>query len=399
MPISEDALATYARLLLEVGVNLAPGQLLQVDAYLEAAPLVRAVAREAYRMGAFRVDAEYIDPHVSRALTEFGPEESLSWSSPWQLERQAELARTRGARIQISGHPAPDVMAGLDPKRIARSLAAEYLRRWTQMVGDRACAWVIAAYPTEAWATQVFGEPDVERLWRSIQVAVRLDEPDPPEAWRRHVERLRTIALELTRRRFDALHFEGPGTDLTVGLFQGCTWGSAGDETAWGTPVVVNMPTEEVYTSPDPRRTTGRVRSTRPLAHRGTVVRDLEMVFEAGRVIEVRASEGADVIQSDIAADEGAARLGEVALVDDASAVGRQNLVFFNTLFDENATCHIAYGNGFDYAISDPAERANLNRSGVHVDFMIGGPEVDVTGITTGGERVPVIRRNRFQIP
>ncbi len=395
--IEAEELTRYARLILEVGVNLEKGQILLIDASLEARPLVRALAREAYAMGSWWVDTNYIDLDVARARVELAPEDSLEWTPPWDLARIAQLPEHKAAYIQLGGTP-PDAMAGLDPTRVGRARPLELLKVWGEIVGANACAWTIAAFPTPEWARKVFGEPDTDRLWAAIAASVRLDQPDPVAAWQRHLDRLTAVATALDGRRFDSLHFRGPGTDLRIGLFRSSVWTGGESITSWGRRIVPNLPTEEVFTSPDPRRTEGTVRATRPLAHRGTVIEGLTMTFGGGRVTQVDADRGADLIRAEIASEKNAGRLGEVSLVDESSAVGRQNLVFFNTLFDENATCHIAYGDGLAFAVREPAEQDHINHAAVHVDFMIGGPEVDVDGITAEGDTVPLIRDNRFQI-
>src|SRR2546423_6911671 len=212
---------------------------------------------------------------------------------------------------------------------------------------ERGVAGVGAAFPNEGWAEAVFGEPDVERLWDAVARAVRLDDPDPVEAWRRHVDRLTERARVLTERRFDAIRFRGDGTDFVVGLLPGSLWESAQTETEWGLRHVPNLPTEEVFTSPDRRRSGGVGRATRPLGPAGTIVRDLELRFRDGKVVELRASAGEDAVRAQLQADEGASRLGEVALVDGSSAGGRPGSTFLNTLFDENAASHVAYRTRF----------------------------------------------------
>ncbi|HEV3404686.1 MAG TPA: aminopeptidase, partial [Gaiellaceae bacterium] len=251
----------------------------------------------------------------------------------------------------------------------------------------------------------VFGEPDVERLWTAVGFATRLDEPDPVAAWQKHMARLDERARVLNERSFDAIRFRGPGTELTVGLLPASRWRSASFTTAWGLGHVPNMPTEEVFTTPDLRRTEGTVRSTRPLGLLGTTVRDLELRFEHGRVVEVRASAGADVVRGQLATDEWAPYLGEVALVDGSSRVGQTGITFRDTLFDENATCHIAYGDAVMFAteglagLSAEERRAQgVNGSAVHTDFMIGGPEVDVDALGADGQATPLLRGDVWQL-
>jgi aminopeptidase len=258
------------------------------------------------------------------------------------------------------------------------------------------------AYPNEGWARAVFGEPDVERLWQAVATAVRLDEPDPVAAWREHVANLRRRAAALDERRFDALRYLGPGTDLTVGLLPGATWQAAVDYSR-GIEHVANMPTEEVFTTPDARRVDGTVRSTYPLQLQGTIVRGLEVRFEAGRAVEVHASEGEELMRTHVAVDDGASRLGEVALVDADSRVGRTGLTFLDTLFDENAASHIALGMAIVTAVDgatelSPEERheRGVNHSSIHTDFMIGSRELEVTGVTTDGQEVPILHRGEW---
>jgi aminopeptidase len=271
-------------------------------------------------------------------------------------------------------------------------------------VNGKLMNWTITACPNEAWAELVYGEPDVERLWADVATAVRLDEDDPVKAWREHVETLRARAAALDARRFDAIHLAGPGTDLTIGLLPGSRWLTAASETAFGRRHVVNLPTEEVFTTPDRLRADGTARATVDLALPTTIVRDLKLRFEGGRLVEVNASAGADFVRAQTATDEGAARLGEVALVDGTSPIRRAGRMFFNGLFDENAACHIAYGSGFGYAVADAPdseddwEAAGINRSSVHTDVMVGGPDVDVFGLDGAGGRTPIIVGERWQL-
>jgi aminopeptidase len=397
VPGADQRLQNYARLAVEVGLNLQRGQILGINALIEHAPLARAIAREAYSAGARYVDVLYSDQHVRRAHIESAAEDELGFSPPWLVERLRELGRVGGALCAISGNPEPELYADLDGGRVGKARMHEVAEESLKLT-DGLCNWTIVAYPNEGWATTVLGEPDVERLWEAVGQAVRLDAPDPVAAWREHIARLQARAASLNERRFDHLRYRGPGTDLTVGLHPDSEWQAALDESN-GIEHVANMPTEEVYTTPDARRVDGIVRSTLPLQIQGNIVRDLEIRFDGGRAVDVRAASGEDVMRTHIATDPGAARLGEVALVDGHSAVGKTGLVFYDTLFDENAASHIALGASILQAVPwasalDVDERADrgVNQSSIHTDFMIGSDELEVDGVTAGGEAVPILR-------
>ena len=399
-----NRLTSYADLIVRVGANVQPGQLVFVRGFVEAVDLVRAVTESSYRAGARRVDVRYVDMHVRKSFVEHAPDGELSWSPPWELS-QMEALLDGAAIIQLGGEAEPELLQDVDPARLGRARAIEAMELYLRAVNERTTNWTIANNPTEGQAALVFGEPDVERLWEAYARAVRLDEDDPVAAWHAQTEKLRARARLLNERAFDALHFSGPGTDLTVGLLPGGRFGGGGNTTRDGIDHVANLPTEEVFTSPDWRRTEGTVRSTRPLALGGTIVRDLELRFEAGEAVEVRASAGADAVRAQLAIDEFANRLGEVALVDGESRVGQSGLTFFDTLFDENATCHIAYGAGFSFLADgldglspDEQRERGLNVSNIHTDLMIGGPEVAVDGITRDGDVVPILREDEWQL-
>jgi aminopeptidase len=404
--VPEEALQRYAALVVQVGANVAPGQLVAVRGFAEHAPLMRAIAREAYTAGARYVDPYYVDDHFRHALIELGVEDAWTWTPPWLTDRLDRITAKRGAHISITGDPTPGLFDDLDPAKVGQARALDLSRSHLNMVGSGEVNWTIASWPTEGWAQEIFGEPDVERLWTAIAHTVRLDYDDPVAAWREHMDRLDARASGLNERRFEAIRFRGPGTDLTVGLLADADWEAARADTTWGREHIPNMPTEEVYTCPDWRRVEGVVTATKPLnLLGGPVVRDLRIRFEGGRAVEVDATSGAEAVRAHMESDEGATRLGEIALVDGTSRVGETDILFLNTLFDENATCHIAYGDAVVHGVEggealseDEKLSRGINVSTIHTDFMIGGPEVDVDGIEAGGGDVPIIRDNDWRL-
>ena len=392
---ANERLERYAELAVRVGANVQPGQEVFVLPMVEHAELARAVVRQAYKAGASYVHCVYRDEHTRHAMIGLGPDSALTYSSAWEKRFIEDMAGN--AYIGTTGRSDPELLADLDGERIGRAIQVEIAELVQQQHRDNSVNWCGVGAPNEGWARQVFGEPDVERLWEKVAFCMRLDEPDPVAAWREHIARLDTRAAALTELRPDALHYRGPGTDLTVGLLPSAHWGSARFRTAGGIDYVANMPTEEIFTTPDSRRAEGTIRSSKPLSLQGQIIRGLRLTFEDGRITGVDADQGADLVRSQLATIDNADRLGELALVTNESRVGQSETLFFDTLFDENATCHIAYGMGLPYAF-DGEPDSGSNVCNIHIDFMVGGPELEVDAVLADGSEVPLIREETWQL-
>jgi aminopeptidase len=398
---AEPLVERLAELAVDIGANVQPGQIVTVSADVGMEEMVREVAATAYRRGAKYVDVTFFDPRLKRTRIEWADGETLGFVPPWYGERVRELGRSHAARVVLTAPSDPDVLRGLDPERLGRDLLPA-LSDWMKVLSERTVNWTIVPFPSETWAGLVYPEladgAAFDRLSRDIEHVCRLDEPDPAAAWRERSAELDAVGERLSALDLDAVHFEGPGTDLTVGLLPSSTWIGAMSTTIDGLEHLPNVPTEEVFTTPDPERTEGHVRSTRPLVLvDGTLVRGLEVRFAGGRAVAMDAEEGVEVLRVRTARDEGACRLGEIALVDRESRIGRLGRVFYETLLDENATSHVALGSAYEEAVAED-DVPRINKSGIHIDFMVGGDDVDVTGITRSGARIPVLRGGSWQV-
>jgi aminopeptidase len=394
-PAIDERLEAYADLAVRVGANVQVGQTVFLTTQIEHAPLARALTRAAYRAGARYVDVRYRDDHVRHAMIELGPDEALTHSPEWM--KQLYRAMEGGAQLWTTGEPEPELMNDLDGERVGRARMKEVVEIIREQMVQRSLNWSGVAYPSEGWATQIYGEPDVERLWEAVAFCTRLDEADPVQAWRDHMARLEGRGKALTELQLDAVHYTGPGTDLTVGLNPNARWMSALFRTRDGIEYVPNMPTEEVFTTPDCRRAEGTIRSSRPLVLDGDIIEGLRLTVKDGKIVDVQADKGAGIVRGQLEIDDRAAYFGELALVDGTSRVGRTKTTFFDTLYDENATCHIAYGFGVPEVFDgDPGDGMNI--SGVHTDFMVGGPELAVDGITKDGTAIPILREDVWQL-
>lgn len=389
-----------AQLAVRVGANVAPAQDVVVFAFdVEHAPVARAIADEAYRAGAHYVTVFYWDQHVKRSRLLHAPEESLEDTPSWWDRYIEECVEKRSAHIVVWGDPASDLFDDVEPARAGKD-HMPLTEAGFAMVGGGEVNWTFVPAVSRGIAERVLGTPDVETYWQVLAPILRLDADDPIEAWRRHIATLRARGDALDAAGLRALRFrDGAGTDLRVGLLRGARWLSGGITTNWGREMVVNMPTEEVFTTPNNRLTEGTVVATRPFQIiGGMTIEGARLRFEGGRVVEIEAARNADALRAHLASDQGAARLGEVALVDGSSPVGLSGRVFNDVLLDENATCHIALGSAYPFTVpalpEAPEARAELgfNTSAIHQDLMIGGPQVAVDGIDDTGNFVPILR-------
>jgi aminopeptidase len=404
-PVKLDKLAEVA---IKVGLQLQPGQDLILTAPMAALPLVRRIAEHAYKAGAGLVQPIFSDEEITLARYRNAPAESFDRAPAWLFEGMAKAFGNNAARLAISGDN-PMMLSKEDPDKVARANRATSMayRPALEKITGFDINWNIVSYPNPAWAKLVFPNDDedtaVHKLAEAIFAASRVNADDPIAAWKQHNADLKARWTWLNEHRFSALHYTGPGTDLTIGLADEHRWKGGASEAKNGITCNPNIPTEEVFTTPHKDRVEGYVRSTKPLSHNGTLIEDIEVRFEAGRIVSAKASKGEAVLNKVLDTDEGARRLGEVALVPHSSPISKSGILFYNTLFDENAACHIALGqcyadcfvNGTKMSPDEIAARGG-NKSLIHIDWMIGSGELDIDGIRADGSKVPVLRKGEW---
>ena len=411
---SQELLQKYAELVVHVGLNLRAGQRLHIDSLttrgvlLHNAPLVREVAKAAYRAGARYVDALWGDEELLKIRVQMAPRDSFYDFSEWQVKALMDLFEQDGANLTIRSNN-PNLMDGEDPE-ILSQIQQVYLQRYEEysnLIGQNKINWLVIAAAGPAWAARVFPELDPteaeKRLWESIFSITRVDQPDPVAAWQKHVQELRKRSEYMNAKQYAALHYKAPGTDLTVGLPAGHFWNSAGSTAQNGIFYIANMPTEEIFTLPHKDRINGHVSASMPLSYSGALLEGFSLTFENGRVVKAIAEKNEAVLQKLIKADEGASSLGEVALVPHNSPIAQSGLLYYDPLIDENAACHLALGRAYKFtlkgaeSLSDAEFQARGgNVSIVHVDFMIGSGEMNIDGLRTDGATEPVMRQGEW---
>jgi aminopeptidase len=411
---SQESLQKYAELVVRVGLNLREGQRLVINSpttrgvLLHNAPLVREVAKAAYRAGARYVDVLWGDEALLKTRVQEAPRDSFDEFSDWQIKAISEMLEHDGAHLTIRSNN-PDLMNGEDPEAVDQ-IQKVYLQKYadfSQKIGQNLINWLVIAAAGPVWAARVF--PDLEpaeaekRLWEAIFSITRVDQPDPVAAWEKHVRELRSRSEYLNAKQYAALHYKAPGTDLTVGLPPGHFWNSAGSTAQNGIFYIANMPTEEIFTLPHKDQINGYVSASMPLSYTGSLMEGFSLTFENGHVVKATAERNEAVLQKLVNADEGASSLGEVALVPHSSPIAQSGLLYYDPLIDENAASHLALGRAYKFTLKGAENMSDEdfqarggNVSMVHVDFMIGSGEMDIDGLRTDGATEPVMRQGEW---
>ncbi|MGL9972114.1 aminopeptidase [Enterococcus sp. DIV1420a] len=400
-----ENLKKYARLIAETGVNVQDNHTVVLQISVDQAPLARLITEEAYRLGAAEVIVQWSDETIQREFLAHAATDRIENVPQYKIDQTDDWIAKGASRISVVSSN-PDALAGVDAQRVAAFQAANgkalvNLRKATQA---NKVSWTVVAAASEGWAAKVFpelatSEEQVDALWNEIFKTTRIYEENPVIAWDIHDKKLQEKAAELNEQQFTALHYTAPGTDLTIGLPKNHLWEGAGSYNARGEEFMANMPTEEVFTAPDSRRVDGYVSSTKPLSYAGTIILGMKFTFKDGKVVDFSAEQGEEALKNLLAIDEGAKHLGEVALVPDPSPISQSGLIFYNTLFDENASNHLAFGSAYAFNLQGGTEmseeelaEAGLNRSQTHVDFMVGSDKMNIDGIKEDGTIVPVFR-------
>lgn len=400
-----ENLKKYARLIAETGVNVQDNHTVVLQISVDQAPLARLITEEAYRLGAAEVIVQWSDETIQREFLAHAATDRIENVPQYKIDQTDDWIAKGASRISVVSSN-PDALAGVDAQRVAAFQTANgkalvNLRKATQA---NKVSWTVVAAASEGWAAKVFpelatSEEQVDALWNEIFKTTRIYEENPVIAWDIHDKKLQEKAAELNEQQFTALHYTAPGTDLTIGLPKNHLWEGAGSYNACGEEFMANMPTEEVFTAPDSRRVDGYVSSTKPLSYAGTIISGMKFTFKDGKVVDFSAEQGEEALKNLLAIDEGAKHLGEVALVPDPSPISQSGLIFYNTLFDENASNHLAFGSAYAFNLQGGTEmseeelaEAGLNRSQTHVDFMVGSDKMNIDGIKEDGTIVPVFR-------
>lgn len=408
MEIFEHQLEQLAKVAVHVGLGLREGQELVITAPIEAAPLARKITEQAYRAGSPLVTVLYDDEAATLLRFQHAPESAFDKTPKWLFDGMAAAFQSGAARLHIAGND-PNLLQGQNPESVARANRARSVayRPVLELITTHHINWTIVAYPHPAWARAVFPglleQEAVQKLWEAIWKASRLDTPDPVATWQTHNQNLRERVQHLNHKRYSALHFKGPGTDLLVGLADDHVWAGGAVQAKNGAVCNPNIPTEEVFTAPHKDRIEGYVRSTKPLSYQGSLLEEIEVRFERGQVVEAKAKRGGEVLERILQTDEGARSLGEVALVPHSSPIAQSGVLFYNTLFDENAASHIALGQAYSECIEGGSQLSpealaakGANSSLIHIDWMIGSSQIDVDGITPSGHSEPLMRAGEW---
>lgn len=412
LPHFEENLAKYAKLLVSNGINVQPGHTVVLNIDVDQAKLARLLVKEAYALGASEVIVQWSDDVIARERLLYAPEDRLTNVPQYKILEMEYMLEHKASRLNVRSAD-PDALNGVDPTKLSNTMRAMSIALKPMRVATQAnkVSWTVAAAAGEAWARKVFPEAKtteeaVDLLWDQIFKTCRVYADDPVAAWKEHEEKLNAKADILNKEQFVALHYTAPGTDLTLGMPKNHVWECAGSKNAQGEYFIANMPTEEVFSAPDYRVADGYVTSTKPLSLNGNIIEGIKVTFKDGQIIDIEAEKGNDIIKKLVADNDGARGLGEVALVPDPSPISQSGITFFNTLFDENASNHLAIGSAYatsvkggeNFETEEQLKEAGLNRSDVHVDFMIGSKEMDIDGIREDGTRVAIFRSGDWAI-